>query len=479
MSKILIADDERAICDAFSRLFEMEGHEALIASNGKEALQVIREQHPDAVFMDVRMPGMDGIETLAQIRDEIGGLPVVIMTAYGAMETAMEAVRLDAFDYLGKPVELTRVRQLLHQMLEQCASEPPTPEAETEQPEPETEPRLVGQSAPMQELFKLMGLLTTNNMTVLITGESGVGKELVARGIHRHSGQSEAPFVAINCAAIPENLLESELFGHEKGAFTSADTRRIGRFESVGEGTLFLDEIGELPLPLQGKLLRVLQERSFERIGSSTPIPLRARLITATNRNLAQEVTDKRFREDLLHRLNLVTLQVPPLRNRQEDIELLARHFLKQVAGELNKPLSDFEPGVIERLRAHPWPGNVRELEHVIKRSALIARGTKLTNHDLALENEPPKTITQETGSTCDDAFGQLSDTLRYALRQLAVQNNPTEKTEGPFHTLIGFAEGELIDEALRLCDDNQVSAAKLLGLHRTTLRNKIPSRDN
>ncbi|WP_177420223.1 sigma-54-dependent transcriptional regulator [endosymbiont of Lamellibrachia barhami] len=479
MSKILIADDERAICDAFSRLFEMEGHEALIASSGKEALQVIREQHPDAVFMDVRMPGMDGIETLAQIRDEIGGLPVVIMTAYGAMETAMEAVRLDAFDYLGKPVELTRVRQLLHQMLELSASEPPTPEAETEQPEPETEPRLVGQSAPMQELFKLMGLLTTNNMTVLITGESGVGKELVARGIHRHSRQSEAPFVAINCAAIPENLLESELFGHEKGAFTSADARRIGRFESAAEGTLFLDEIGELPLHLQGKLLRVLQERSFERIGSSTPIPLRARLITATNRNLAQEVTDKHFREDLLHRLNLVTLQVPPLRDRQEDIELLARHFLKQVAGELSKPLSDFEPGVIERLCAHAWPGNVRELEHVIKRSALLARGNKLTNHDLALENEPPKITTQETGSTSDDAFGQLSDALRYALRQLAAQHNLTEKTEGSFHTLIGFAEGELIDEALRLCDDNQVSAAKLLGLHRTTLRNKIPSRNN
>jgi DNA-binding NtrC family response regulator len=473
MSKVLIADDERTICEAFSRMIEMEGHQPIIASNGEHALKIIREDSPDAVFMDVRMPGMGGLEALARIHEENIKIPVVIMTAFGTMETAMEAVRKGAFDYLGKPIELTKARQLLKQMLAIADIDNPQPETHTEISSTSSQ-ILVGQSAPMQELFKLMGLLTTNDMTALITGESGVGKELVARGIHQHGKNSQEPFVAVNCAAIPENLLETELFGHEKGAFTGAEDRRIGRFESAGNGTLFLDEIGELSLSLQSKLLRVLQERRFERIGSSTHLTLHARLIAATNRNLETEVAEKRFREDLYHRLNVITLCVPPLRQRKEDIELLAHHFIKQAARELNKPLRGVEPAVIRKLIAYPWPGNVRELEHVIKRSALMSRTDTLTIHDLAMPDSEQNFAPVKTQG---NALTHLGSAVRQALHE-AIDQNDEDSENGIFHRLVSYVEKEIIEEALRTSGNNQVSAAKKLGLHRTTLRNKMPKSD-
>jgi DNA-binding NtrC family response regulator len=473
MSKILIADDERTICDAFSRLIEMEGHQPLIASNGKNALQIIREQQPDAVFMDVKMPGMDGLEALTLIQQENINIPVVIMTAYGTMETAMQAVQKGAFDYLGKPVELSRARQLLKQMLTFTAMQNTRAEEPAEIP-PATTSILVGQSAPMQELFKLMGLLTTNDMTALITGESGVGKELVARGIHQHGNNSHQPFIAINCAAIPENLLESELFGHERGSFTGADGRRLGHFEVAGKGTLFLDEIGELPFSVQSKLLRVLQERSFTRIGSSTGIPLQARIIAATNRNLERDVAEKNFREDLYHRLNVITLCVPPLRQRKEDIELLARHFLAQASHELNKPLRDLDTAAIQRINSYPWPGNVRELEHVIKRSVLMARSEILTIHDLKMPALAQENVKQST----KDSLTHLGLAVREALHEAISQSEQQNRESSIFHSLTTYVETELISEALRLSKNNQVSAAKKLGLHRTTLRNKMPASD-
>ena len=473
MSKILIADDERTICEAFSHLVEIEGHQPLIASNGKHALEIIREQHPDAVFMDVRMPGMDGLTALAQLHEENINIPVVIMTAYGTMETAMEAIRNGAFDYLGKPVELARARQLLKQMLAVSVADATHSDEPRDIPS-STAGTLVGQSAPMQELFKLMGLLTTNDMTALITGESGAGKELVARGIHLHGKNSHEPFVAINCAAIPENLLESELFGHEKGAYTGAQERRIGRFESAGKGTLFLDEIGELSFSLQSKLLRVLQEHSFERIGGGTCVPLQARLIAATNRNLELEVAEKRFREDLYHRLNVITLCVPPLRQRKEDIELLARHFLEQTSKELNKPLRGLEPAAIQRLLAYSWPGNVRELEHVIKRSALLARSDTLSIHDMAM----PAPEHDQSLPEAKESLAHLGVAVREALHEAITHPGEYDNETGIFQRLISHTETELIAEALRICNNNQVLAAKKLGLHRTTLRSKMPKSD-
>lgn len=466
MKKILIADDERSICEAFSHMVEMEGHQALIASNGKKALKIIQEEQPDAIFMDVRMPGMDGLETLSQLQQQAIKIPVVIMTAYGTMETAMEAVQKGAFDYLGKPVELDKARLLLKQMLDYSA---PAPQAETPVSASESTSILVGQSAPMQELFKLMGMLTTNDMTALITGESGVGKELVARGIHLHGKNKQEPFIAINCAAIPEHLIESELFGYEKGAFTGAEGRRKGRFESAGKGTLFLDEIGELSLTLQSKLLRVLQEHSFERVGGNESIPLQARIIAATNRNLEAEVADKRFREDLYHRLNVITLCVPPLRQRKEDIELLANHFLQQTSNELNKPLRGIDASATQRLLSYSWPGNVRELEHVIKRSALLTKTAVLTIHDLQM----PET-SQKDRPAIHNTLEQLDIVLCQALHE-AIEHSYPDDNKGLFHQLITHVESTLITEALRISDDNQVLAAKKLGLHRTTLRKKIP----
>jgi transcriptional regulator with GAF, ATPase, and Fis domain len=310
-----------------------------------------------------------------------------------------------------------------------------------------------------------MGLLTGNDLTVLITGESGVGKERVARGIHLHSPRGDQPFIAVNCAALPESLLESELFGHEKGAFTGADSRRLGRCEAAGTGTLFLDEIGELPYHLQSKLLRVLQERRFERVGSVTPIPLKARVIAASNRVLEDEVAHGRFRADLYHRLQLLTLTVPPLRQRKEDIPALAEHFLQQANAELGKRLSGLEAAVLTRLHDYDWPGNVRELEHAIKRAALLAYGPLLTVHDVVLKAVGDS---RPAGS----AWEPLRTALHAALQQALAQ--PEMPPEGIFHVLVDFTERELIAEALRLTGGNQVAASRLLGLHRTTMRKKM-----
>jgi len=460
MSKILVVDDEHAICQAFLKILQLEGHTPLIASNGKEALQLAHNEQPDAIFLDIQMPGMNGLAVLKQLQSEYPSLPIIVMTAYGTIDTAMEAMQLGAFDYLGKPVELPQIRTLLTRALhqpEQSAAQQPKLAIQTTGRD-----TLIGQSAPMQEIFKLMGLLTKNDLTVLITGESGVGKELVAKGIHKHS-RHEHPFIAVNCAAIPEQLLESELFGHERGAFTGASERRLGRCETAGEGTLFLDEITELPYPLQGKLLRVLQEHSFERVGSNSSIPLRARVITASNRPLEAQVEAGLFREDLYHRLNLVTLRIPPLRKREGDIELLACHFLQRANTELNKNLQGIETNALQQLHHYHWPGNVRELEHIIKRSALLARGLSLSIHDLELKPDTASASKQNEAT-----LAPLSKAVRTALHQLC------DTDKAPFHQLVNFVEQELINEALQMSDDNQVSASKLLGLHRTTLRKKM-----
>ncbi len=461
MSKVLIADDEHSICQAFAQFLRLEGHTPLLASNGREALAVVRRERPDVVFLDVRMPGMDGLEALALIQAEQPDLPVIVMTAYGTMETAMAALRQGAFDYLGKPLELPQLRTLLKRVLHrpQCSERAATGESPAAS-------LLVGNSPAMQAIYKMMGLLTQNDLTVLITGESGVGKELVARGIHLHSARGEKPFIAVNCAAIPESLLESELFGHEKGAFTGADSRRIGRCEAAAEGTLLLDEISELPLHLQGKLLRVLQERTFERVGSVTPVPLKARVLAASNRPLEAEIEQGRFRADLYHRLNLITLTIPPLRQRKEDIEALAYHFLHRANIELGKQLEGIEAVVLEPLRQYHWPGNVRELEHTIKRSVLLARGPLLSIHDLDLKPLEPVTVVP--------ALDQLRGAARAALHTLLEEGAGSTAEPGIFHSLVETLEKELIEAALELTGGNQVAASRLLGLHRTTMRKKI-----
>ena len=470
MARILVVDDEPAICGAFSALLRSEGHEPLVASNGRDAVRMARSEKPAAVFMDVRMPGMDGLAALKEIAASDPGLPVVIMTAYGTLETAAEALRSNAFDYLGKPLELAQVRQVLRRALHRPApGGPGMPTGDSSPAAPR--PTLVGQSAAMQELFKLIVLLADNDLTVLVQGESGVGKELVARAIHERGARAAEPFVAINCAAIPEQLIESELFGHERGAFTDAKQARIGRFEAAGRGTLFLDEISELPLHLQSKLLRVLQERSFERVGSVSPQPFDARLVCATNRDLAACVAGGTFREDLFHRINLVSLQVPPLRDRREDIPALVRALVERANREVGKSVSSVEPQVLERMRRHDWPGNVRELEHVIKRSLLTAKGPVLTVHDVELGNDqpPPGAKRGDTLEEQAEALDPIAERLVRRANESAPEGLP------PLHALaMERLEQALIRAALRATDGNQVAAARLLGISRSTLRLKM-----
>ncbi|MCM2312765.1 MAG: sigma-54 dependent transcriptional regulator, partial [Steroidobacteraceae bacterium] len=317
MARILIADDEPSICEAFVALLAAEGHEALTAANGRDAVRLAQSERPDAIFLDVRMPGLDGLEALQQIKAARPDVPVVVMTAYGTLDTAAAALRHDAFDYLGKPLDLGQVRRLLQRALHTSTPRPQEPVRAIATPAVPAERTLVGQSAAMQQIFKQIVLLADNELSVLVQGDSGTGKELVARAIHARGKRRDEPFVAINCAAIPEQLMESELFGYERGAFTDAKQAHAGRLEVAGCGTLFLDEISELPLHLQGKLLRVLQERSYERVGGTAPLAFRARVVCASNRDLAAAVADGRFREDLFHRINLVTLRVPSLRERR------------------------------------------------------------------------------------------------------------------------------------------------------------------
>jgi DNA-binding NtrC family response regulator len=463
MARILVADDERSICDAFRVLLEAEGHTAVIASTGEEALLLVREQTPDLAFVDVRMPGIGGLEVLKEVGQIAPELPVVVMTAYGTLETAAEALRNRAFDYLGKPLDVAEIRGVLRRALHAPApASATTPVGADADPRP----RLVGQSAPMQALFKLIVRLADNDLAVLVQGESGVGKELVARAIHESGARAGNPFVAVNCAAIPEQLIESELFGHERGAFTDAKSARVGRFEAAGAGTLFLDEISELPLHLQGTLLRVLQERSFERIGSVAPQPFRARLVCASNRDLAAEVAAGRFREDLFHRINTVPVTVPPLRERLEDVPELVQALVRRANREAGTAIQSVERAALERLKAQAWPGNVRELEHVINRSVMAARGPVLTVHDLSFaaqaegasqsEVERLAEVLASVGQRLVEAAGRAPDPL--PLHELAMER----------------LERALVDAALVATGGNQVAAARLLGLNRSTFRARL-----
>lgn len=463
MSRVLVADDERGICDAFADLLTADGHTPVICSNGKDATQAIREQVPDVAFIDVQMPGINGLEALEEIREIAPDLPVIVMTAFGTLETAKKAMELGAFDYLGKPLELHQIRKLLERAMYKSDIKPV--EIVTAQDEMTT---LLGQSAVMQELFKKMALLAGNELAILISGESGVGKELVAKAIHDLGTHSSEPFVAVNCAAIPESLMEAELFGNEAGAFTDAKSKRTGRFEAAGNGTLFLDEVSELPYHVQSKLLRVLQERTFERLGNVKPIKFTARLIAASNRHLETEIAEGRFRDDLFHRLNLASLVVPRLRDREDDIELLVNHFLTQSNREMNKHISGIEPDVLKRLGEYVWPGNVRELEHAIKRAVLAARGKTITVHDLELND------VSKNGTSSD---GLLEFLARQASRMVA----DPEQFGGSGHLyqhLMDVAGLAMIEAALKITDGNQVAAARLLGINRSTLRKKLSDAD-
>jgi nitrogen regulation protein NR(I) len=450
MAKILVVDDDADIRRAFRRNLERDGLAVVEAADGQLGIRMVAAEQPDVVVMDIRMGGTNGLETLRKLRELI-----IMMTAYGTTQTAIEAMKLGAYDYVLKPLEVPKLKTLIEAALKSARA---MREVVSYQPllsKEEYSEGIVGKSEAMQQVFKLIGQVSQSDATVLITGESGTGKELVARAIYHHSGRVEKPFMAINCAAIPENLLESELFGHEKGAFTSAVERRIGKFEQCDGGTIFLDEIGDMPMSTQTKILRVLQNGEFQRVGGNQTFQVDVRVIAATNKEPEQLVAAKRFREDLYYRLNVVRIHLPPLRDRREDIPVLVDYFLRKARVRL------VGPEVLELLQKYDWPGNVRELENVMERAVVVAKGDLILVEDLPADVREPKTVVV--------APDDLHAAIDAAVKPLFALARKDTKLR-----VLPAMERELIIRALAETGGNQVQAAKLLGITRATLRKRI-----
>ncbi len=469
MSKLLLIDDEEDVRYSFQRIFVPPEIELATAASGEDGLKIIPKFKPDLVLMDVRMGGMNGLETLRRIRASNPKLLVILMTAYGTTQTAIEAMKLGAYDYLLKPFDVPKLKEIVANALKaardmrQVVSYEPLLESE------DYELGIVGRSEAMQQVFKLIGQVAATDATALITGESGTGKELVARAIYHHSHRSQQPFLAVNCAAIPEQLLESELFGHERGAFTGATLQRIGKFEQCNKGTIFLDEIGDMTPATQTKILRVLQSGTFERVGGNQPIQVDVRVIAATNKALEQAVAAKQFREDLFYRLNVVRIHIPPLRDRRDDIPLLVNYFLKKIAREQQRPPKSIATNVIRTLEKYHWPGNVRELENVIRRAYVMAKGDAILQSDL-----PPEISGQNSsGASLPPVLGTASDEVVNDAAAMARRLFQWAKRD-PKLKVIPTVERELVIQALKETNNNQVHAAKLLGITRATLRKRI-----
>ena len=479
MDKLLLIDDEADVQYSFRRIFDSPAIELTTAASGEEGLKIIPRLKPDLVIMDVRMGGMNGLETLRRLRQADARLPVIMMTAYGTTQTAIEAMKLGAYDYLLKPFDVPKLKQIITAALKAARD---MKEVVSYEPLLESEDYdlgIVGRSERMQDVFKLIGQLSASDATALITGESGTGKELVARAIYNHSHRSTQPFLAINCAAIPENLLESELFGHEKGAFTGASTQRIGKFEQCNKGTIFLDEIGDMTLATQTKILRVLQSGTFERVGGNQPVKVDVRVIAATNKPLDQAVANREFREDLFYRLNVVRIELPPLRERQDDIRLLVNYFLKTFSQQQKQPPKSISADVVPTLERYHWPGNVRELENVIRRALVVAKGEAILPTDL-----PAEVLgTRPAGAGAGGAGTSQAPALSIArppsgsspadIASLARALFQWARHEGKLK-IIPAVERELIIQALLETEGNQVQAAKLLGITRATLRKRV-----
>ena len=447
MARVLIADDEKSIRVVLRKYLSSLGHEVVEASDGMEAIDVLKEKGVDIAFVDIKMPGKTGLEIL----DEVKNVPIVILTAYGTMDYTVKAMEKGAVEYITKPFSFEEIKSILDKVLISHERE--------EEDIPPVEDEIVGTSRKMQEVFKLIGRVAKSDVTVLITGESGTGKELIAKAIHKYSHRRNKPFLAINCAALPPNLLEAELFGYEKGAFTGAVSSKKGIFEQANGGTIFLDEIGELELSLQSKLLRVLQEKEIRRIGGNKTIKVDVRIVAATNRNLEREVKKGNFREDLFFRLNVVNVEIPPLRERREDIIPLAVYFIKKFSKEFKLPVKELSESAVEWLLGYDFPGNVRELENMILRAMLLSPVDVIDVKDL----KPTAATTKEPS-------------FEEAIRNFVVEVFTVEQKEknNLYDLVVKSAERILISEVLRYCNYNQVKAAKVLGIHRNTLRRKM-----
>jgi two-component system nitrogen regulation response regulator GlnG len=461
MQRLLVIDDELPILRAFERAFADEKTEVLVARNAAEGEQRFVDAKPDVVVIDLSLPDASGIDCFRKLREIDSRVPVIFITGHGTVESAIEATRLGAYDYLFKPLELDEMRELLAKAfnLSRMVRIQPVLASEAEF---ETD-AIVGRCRAMKEVYKAIGRVASQNLTVLLLGESGTGKEVVAQAIYHHSARSGGPFQAINCAAIPDALLESEIFGHEKGAFTDAHRQRIGKIEQADKGTLFLDEVGDMAPMTQAKLLRVLQDQTFERVGGNTPIKVDARIIAATNHDLKQLVSEGLFRSDLYFRLSVVTIHLPPLRDRGDDLRVLAEYFLRKYSNEFGKDVRSLAPETLELLSQYHWPGNVRELESVMKQSLLTARGNVLL-----AEFVPPLAVQASDGDADQNQHEFLSEQFVSERLESGADNLYAES--------IALAERKLLRQVLKHTAGNQLKAAGILGISRVTLRSKLKS---
>ena len=463
MGKILIVDDDPQLRQSFEKLLTEDGHHVKTASSGEAALALVKAETPDLVILDVRLPGMDGLEAFRAIHEMEPKLPVIVMTAYGTTETAIEATKLGAFEYVLKPPEFPDMLGLISQALEAGRFIRSRVELDVAPTNTAAE-AIIGRSKPMQEVYKAIGRVAPTDATVLIRGESGTGKELVALAIYQHSLRAAKPFLVINCVAIPETLLESELFGYEKGAFTGAVNRRVGKFEQAHGGTVFLDEIGDMPFSIQAKILRLLQEKSIEHLGGREPIPVDVRIIAATNRDLEAALAVEKFREDLYYRLKVVTIWLPPLKERPEDLTLLAEYFLARFAKEmgLDNPGMDVQAKAL--LHNYQWPGNVRELANAMQKALIFSRGYPIHPEDLT------RAMSVESPARGVEGDQRPDEVIRQWLRGSLVSGDGKDL----FDTVMDRFARLLISEALDLTGGNRSRAAKLLGISRPTLLSKI-----
>lgn len=440
---ILVVDDDDAHRGMLRTMLRAWGYEVEDASDGDEAIEKVREKPFDVILMDVRMARVDGLSALKMILSYNPALPVILMTGFSSVETAVEALRLGAYDYLLKPLDFDLLKETLFQAIKRSAIGVENRELRRQLTEEQESPTILGRSPVMRDTLSFIETVAPTEATVLITGESGTGKELIARALHAASARADKPLVVVNCAALAENLLESELFGHEKGSFTGADKRREGRFTQADGGTLFLDEIGEMPLGVQAKLLRALQQGEVQRVGSDAPITVDVRVLAATNRDLALEAKEKRFREDLYFRLNVISIEAPPLRERGDDIPLLAAHFLQKYCARNSKTIKGFAPQALDALLRYKWPGNVRELENAIERAVILCRG------DLVCEENLPPNVAK-------------------------APEEPDKKPDSLAGMSLDMLEKQAIESTLKQTGDNKSEAARRLGITRATLHNKL-----
>ncbi len=461
MQRLLIIDDELPILKAFSRAFASQSLEVITASTASEGESIFAELMPDVVVLDIHLPDSSGIDCYKCLREHDSRVPVIFITGHGTVQSAIDAMKLGAYDYLFKPLELSDMRDLIVKALRLSRMIRIQPIL-TDEGEPSSD-AIVGRCHAMKEVYKAIGRVATQNLTVLLQGESGTGKEVVAQAIYHNSSRASGPFQAINCAAIPDALLESEIFGQEKGAFTDAVRQRIGKMEQADKGTLFLDEVGDMSPMTQAKLLRVLQDQTFERVGGNDPIKVDVRVLAATNHDLKRLVSEGLFRADLYFRLSVVTIQLPPLRDREGDLQILCEYFLRKYSPDFGKDVRTVAPETLKAMEAYHWPGNVRELENVIKQALLTARGNVLLPEFLPSLSMSVESIIPASEHEQYPSYKGVEDALSKGDSSL-------------YLSTVNATERSVIRQVLKHTQGNQFKAASILGISRVTLRSKLKS---